>query len=94
MKESSIVARISKRLRADGAFVVKIHGSNLQLDGLPDLMGTFRGRGFGIEVKVPGEDATALQRWVLGEMAKAGALTGVAHSLDEALEILKEMYVQ
>jgi rubrerythrin len=59
--------------------------------GDPDLYGTIRGRHFEIEVKRPNDPSsvlTELQTRRLMEWKMAGATTGVARSVDEALVIL------
>ena len=47
------------------------------------------GKAFYIEVKLPGEEPRPDQERFLEAMAAAGAITGVAHSVKEALEIVK-----
>ena len=46
------------------------------------------GKAFYIEVKLPGEQPREDQKRFLEAMAAAGAITGVAHSIDEALKIV------
>ena len=47
------------------------------------------GRAIYIEVKLPGEHPRPDQEKFLQAMANTGAITGVAHSVEEALEIVK-----
>ena len=47
------------------------------------------GRAIYIEVKLPGEKPRDDQRKFLNAMANTGAISGVAHSVEEALEIVK-----
>jgi hypothetical protein len=49
----------------------KIHGS-VYTAGLPDIVGCYRGRYFGIECKQPGERPTALQVAELQAIRQAG----------------------
>jgi rubrerythrin len=59
--------------------------------GDPDLYGTLNGRHFEIEVKRPNDrsaQVTKLQMRRLLEWKAAGAITGVARSVDDALTIL------
>ena len=74
----------------------KRHGSPLTVKGDPDLYGClpldhphWPGRHFEIEVKRPGEHPTPLQLTRLEEWKMAGALTGVARSVDDAQYILR-----
>jgi hypothetical protein len=90
--EKYIVARIMAALKKiPGAVVRKRHGTAMGVAGDPDLYGTIRGRHFEIEVKRPDDPTsqlTELQTQRLLEWKLAGALTGVARSVDEALAIL------
>lgn len=47
------------------------------------------GRAIYIEVKLPGEKPREDQKKFLNAMVKTGAIAGVAHSVEEALEIVK-----
>lgn len=90
--EKYIVARIMAALRkVPGVLVRKRHGTAMGVAGDPDLYGTIRGRHFEIEVKRlddPASQLTELQTQRLLEWKLAGALTGVARTVDEALAIL------
>jgi hypothetical protein len=88
--ESRIVAAILEALRRRrGVVAWKIHGGPFQAAGIPDILGCYDGRFFGIEVKQPGGKATALQALTLRRIADAGGLAGVACSVDEARAILE-----
>ena len=87
--EKSIVVSIVKALRVQpGVVVRKRHGTAMGVAGDPDLYGTVGGRHFEIEVKRPGSQLTELQVQRLREWSQAGALTGVAHTAEDALRIL------
>lgn len=47
------------------------------------------GRAIYIEVKLPGENPRDDQQKFLDAMRRTGAITGCAHSIEEALEIVK-----
>ncbi len=88
--ESSISKAISKAIRAHypGAMVRKRHVT-MGTMGDPDLYGCLPGgRHFEIEVKRPGNYPTALQDQRLAEWFTAGAISGVARSVEDALQIL------
>jgi len=88
-RESALVAGIIAALREIPCCVVrKRHGTAWGIAGDPDLYGSINGRHFEIEVKRRGEEPTPLQQARLAEWRRAGAVTGVAHSVDEALSIL------
>ena len=93
--EKHIVARIVAALRKHPHVVVrKRHGTAFGVAGDPDLYGAINGRHFEIEVKRPGEQLTELQTRRLLEWKLAGAMTGVAHSVEEALAILRSSHPQ
>lgn len=70
------------------------YGSRIQIgtDGESDIMGhrISDGKAFYIEVKLPGEKPKKHQQKFLDAMARAGAITGCAHSVEEALNIVRE----
>src|ERR1039458_2899935 len=90
--EKAIVTRIIKALKDKPHVVVrKRHGTAMGMAGDPDLYGTINGRHFEIEVKRPNDSSsqlTELQTQRLMEWKAAGAITGVARSVEDALVIL------
>lgn len=60
-------------------------------DGESDIMGhrSSDGKAFYIEVKLPGNEPKKHQQNFLDAMEKAGAIAGCAHSVEEALAIVK-----
>ena len=60
--------------------------------GESDIMGhrISDGRAIYIEVKLPGEYPRPDQKKFLEAMRKTGAIAGCAHSIEEALEIVRE----
>lgn len=47
------------------------------------------GKALYIEVKLPGEEPREDQQKFLDAMKRAGAITGCAHSIEEALDIVR-----
>jgi hypothetical protein len=90
--ERAVVGRIVAALkRLPGVVVRKRHGTVMGVVGDPDLYGAIKGRHFEIEVKRPCDSSsqlTDLQAQRLLDWKVAGALTGVARSVDDALVIL------
>jgi hypothetical protein len=90
--EKAIVGRIMTNLKKrPGVVVRKRHGTAMGVAGDPDIYGTIRGRHFEIEIKRPHDPSsqlTELQTRRLLEWKLAGAITGVARSVDDALQIL------
>ena len=75
-----------------GQFFTK-YGSivNIGHHGESDITGhrISDGKAIYIEVKLPGEHPRPDQKKFLAAMASTGAIAGVAHSIEEALEIVK-----
>ena len=75
-----------------GQFYTK-YGSivNIGHHGESDIMGhrMVDGRAIYIEVKLPGEEPREDQKKFLNAMRNTGAITGCAHSVEEALKIVK-----
>lgn len=77
-----------------GQFFTKYGGIvNIGNHGESDIMGhrISDGKALYIEVKMPGEKPRADQQKFLNAMAATGAITGCAHSIREALEIVSTM---
>lgn len=75
-----------------GQFYTKYGGIvNVGHHGESDITGHRRsdGKAIYIEVKLPGENPREDQKKFLQAMANTGAIAGVAHSVEEALEIVK-----
>lgn len=90
--ESAIVKSILTWLnKQPGIKAEKTHGGMYGKAGKPDITGCIRGRRFEIEVKRPGNKPTKLQLKELKEWEAAGAIVGVAYSLDDVKELLKDV---
>lgn len=88
-RESSITKAIINAVRrALPQAVIRKRHVTMGVMGDPDLYGSIDGLHFEIEVKRPGNKPTELQLRRLSEWRAAGAITGIAHSAEEALEIL------
>jgi hypothetical protein len=87
--ESSIVDAIMRFLKTvPQCKAEKTHGGAFGRAGKPDITGCLNGRRFEIEVKRPGQKPTEIQKKHLREWEAAGAIVGVAHSVEEARLIL------
>ena len=68
-------------------------GSRIQIGtpGESDIWGhrIADGKAFYIEVKLPGEEPRENQQKFLDAMSRAGALSGCAHNIEEALAIVR-----
>lgn len=90
-KESVLVTKILKKLRADRpeAFFVKIPGTRFNA-GMPDIVGCVDGRFVAIEVKRPDTSygLTKRQVVILAMILRAGGRAGVARSVEDARAIV------
>lgn len=87
--ETNLRSRIKETLeRERPGFWVIIHGSAMQQAGLPDIIGVYKGRFVGVEVKVPGEQARPLQAHTHRKINAAGGIAGSVISVDEALVLV------
>lgn len=87
-KESVLVNKIKKKLNTlDKSFFFKIHGGPMQMAGISDLIGIYKGRFIAIEVKTPDnkKGATVLQKWFINTVISCGGTAFVARSVDEAI---------
>ena len=67
----------------------KIHGGPTMMAGLPDLIGVWHGRFIAVEVKMPGNGPSKIQERVMDRIRQAGGRVVVAHSVAEALTVLR-----
>ena len=90
--ETRIVKKALKLLRKEGGFWIKLHGGPYQQDGLPDIIGCWKGWWISFEVKRPSRKlkATKLQKHILKEISKARGISAIISSAEEALVILHE----
>lgn len=97
--ESTITAAILKKLKAvPGGYALKIHGSEFQRAGVPDILFWCASIGsasqddeclpFAFEVKRPGCKASPIQEVQFERMKRAGVITAVVRSVDEVRVIL------
>jgi len=90
--ESRITRRIISRIRERGGWATKIHGGDsFQEDGLPDILGSYRGRSLGLEVKTSVGKLRPRQQYVLDEITKSGGIGRVVRSVKEVDAILDEI---
>lgn len=92
--EEAVVIRIKRYVKKRGMWLFKTNG-----DGLPDLVGCYKGVFFGIEVKRPlndrgrssGYGVTPLQKHRLQQIRDAGGCGIVARHQDEVLTWMDEV---
>lgn len=86
--ETRIHREIQAAVRARGAFVFKVHGSETMMAGLPDLIMCYRGFFVGLEVKTPTGKVSRRQRYVMRRIIEAQGIVTVPRSVADALKVL------
>lgn len=86
--EARLSRAIMAALKARGAFVFKVWGSEHMMAGLPDIIGCYRGQFIAIETKMPGNTTSRRQDFVISKILAAGGRVVVAQSVSEALSVL------
>ena len=90
MLENDLQRKIQKYLKSklSNSVVWKNHGNQYSVIGLPDIMCVYKEKIICIEVKIPGNQPTKLQEVTLKKLSEAGAITGVAYSIEDVEKIL------
>ena len=93
MTEVQLTRKILKALRNRGGLWFKIHGSAYQMTGLPDIIGCYRGRFVGIEVKLPDgkNKLSQRQRLILTRLSRQGGYSRVVSSKRGALRVMDDI---
>ena len=91
MLEKQVENQIKKWLEQNNYWYFKVHGGPFHKTGVPDIIACMNGRFVAIEVKRPsGGVVSKLQQIQMVKIKENGGVVGVARSLAEFLEILKE----
>lgn len=88
--ESRLRSAIVKALSAYSGYWIVTHQAGTQEKGLPDIIGCYAGKFFGLEVKMPGRRHTLTERqeYVLEKIRKAGGVAVVVSSVGEAYDLV------
>lgn len=88
--ESAIVRRIMRKLQTvPGCWAIKVHGSGMGKIGVPDIIGSYCGRMFALEVKRPQLGVVSpIQKYQMEKLANAGALVAVVESLEDVIAVM------
>jgi len=89
--ESKLSTKIIEAWRKRGAFAYKVHGSEFQTSGIPDISGVYRGISVWCETKMPGNKPSKIQEYRISLIRGAGGQVVVAYSVEEALKLLDEV---
>ena len=90
--ESEFQEQVIKLIESKGGYVIKIHVSSYQSQGEPDLICCYLGRFIAFELKVKHNQASALQKYKIKAITKAGGVAKSARTLQEIEETLYEIF--
>lgn len=88
--ETMLTARITRLLEQFGCWCIKIHGSQYQMAGLPDLLVLRGGRMCWLEVKTPTGKTSRVQDVVIMKIRRYGVPVAVVRTPEEALEFVSD----
>lgn len=89
--EAKVSTAIMKAWRKMGAWCFKVHGSEFQPAGIPDICGVYLGRSVWCETKMPGNKPSQIQLYRMNALMNAGALCVVAYSVEQAVQMLEHI---
>lgn len=90
-RESRRSRKIMDRLRIEGWFCFKVHGTEMVMAGLPDIICCAEGLFLGLETKNPEsrENTSARQDYVHSLIRDAGGVAQVVTSPDDAVRVVR-----
>lgn len=92
MKESALVKKTMSNLDNNvGGLWIKISAGPFQVAGLPDIIGCYKGRFYGLEAKVPGKEdtLTKIQQYWINKINNAGGRATMYTTVQQALEFVR-----
>jgi Holliday junction resolvase len=91
--ESKLSRKIMDRLRLEGYFAFKVHGSEYMMAGLPDIIVCAEGQFIGLETKMPATRANVSPRqaYVHSLIENARGTAAVICSPQEAIDVVNRV---
>lgn len=89
MKETELKNKVIRMLRREFPDAWFFKASDKFTAGIPDIIGCYQSRMFGIELKVPPNKVTQLQLYELNRIVFSGGIAGVCYSVDDVKKLLK-----
>jgi hypothetical protein len=84
--EALLTKSIRQLLNSVGIFAWKEWGGPMSTPGVPDIIGCFKGRLIGIEIKSEKGVVSEYQKEFIDNINRAGGLAFVARSLEDVIE--------
>ena len=88
MSEKDLQSKVKQWIKKNYPTAVTLKLSDMWQSAVPDLYVQCQGTTYWIELKVPGKEPTPFQAYMLKILAREGAVTGVAHSVDGVKRIM------
>jgi hypothetical protein len=85
-KEAMLTRSVRSLLNAAHIFHWKVWGGPMGTPGVPDILGVYKGRMFGIELKAPKGTVSPAQQAFIDRINAEGGTAFVARTLDEVIE--------
>lgn len=90
MRERDLQRRILQALRTQGGWWVKFQAGRYAQRGVPDILGSYRGRFVALEVKTEEGGPTELQARTLLEIRRSGqGIAYIVRSVEQAINIVR-----
>ena len=89
--ENRLSARIQSAWKGDGVWCFKVHGSEYQPAGIPDICGVYNGHSVWCETKMPGGVLSEIQKYRINKIRAAGGHVVVATSVKEARAMIDHL---
>lgn len=86
--EARLSTKIMREWKKRGVWCYKVHGGPMQLNGVPDISGVYKGLSIWCETKLAYNKLSPIQAHRIGEIRKAGGFVVVAYSVEEAVALL------
>lgn len=89
--EGKVSTKIMDAWRKMGAWCYKVHGSEYQPTGIPDISGVFMGWSVWCETKMPGNKPSMAQWKKIRDLRRVGALVIVSYTVADAVQMLEHI---
>lgn len=89
--EAKLSRKIMAAWKRAGAWCMKVHGSQFQVSGVPDIIGVYRGVFIACETKMPGNTTSPIQDHRIEQIRAAGGRVVVAYSVEEAMRLIEDI---
>lgn len=88
--EARLRTAIIKNLTAYAGWWIVTHADGFGERGVPDIIGCYAGKFYGLEVKVPGKEytLTEVQSRVIAKINRAGGKAGMVTSVQQAMDMV------